>query len=92
MASDSLLEAVEGLLPLYRLKVPARLRKTLMLMNSIESMFLLSVQEDEGRCRDCACGAAACSGEEDGIMSNVGGSQKTFNDLLTTSHSVSIHC
>jgi putative transposase len=40
-AADSLLEAFEELLTLHRLKVPARLRKTLMSTNPIESMFSL---------------------------------------------------
>ncbi len=40
-AADSLLEAFEELLTLHRLKVPARLRKTLMSTNPIESMVSL---------------------------------------------------
>jgi transposase-like protein len=40
-AADSLLEAFEELLTLHRLKVPARLRKTLRSTNPIESMFSL---------------------------------------------------
>jgi len=40
-AAESLLEAFEELLTLQRLKVPARLRKTLMSTNPIESMFSL---------------------------------------------------
>jgi len=40
-AADSLLEAFEEFLTLHRLKVPARLRKTLMSTNPIESMFSL---------------------------------------------------
>jgi len=40
-AADSLLEAFEELLTRHRLKVPARLRKTLMSTNPIESMFSL---------------------------------------------------
>jgi putative transposase len=40
-AAVSLLEAFEELLTLHRLKVPARLRKTLMSTNPIESMFSL---------------------------------------------------
>ena len=40
-AADSLLEAFEELLTLHRLKVPARLRKTLMSATPIESMFSL---------------------------------------------------
>ncbi len=40
-AADSLMEAFEELLTLHRLKVPARLRKTLMSTNPIESMFSL---------------------------------------------------
>ncbi len=40
-AADSLLEAFEELLPLHRLKVPARRRKTLMSTNPNESMFSL---------------------------------------------------
>jgi hypothetical protein len=38
-AADSLLEAIEGILTLHRLKVPALLRKTLHSTNPIESMF-----------------------------------------------------
>ena len=38
-AADSLLEAMENLLTLQRLKVPALLRKTLHSTNPIESMF-----------------------------------------------------
>lgn len=40
-AADSLVEAFEELLTLHRLKVPARLRKTLMSTNPIESTFSL---------------------------------------------------
>ena len=40
-AADSLLEAFEELLTLHRLKVPVLLRKTLMSINPIESMFSL---------------------------------------------------
>ncbi len=39
--ADSLLEAFEELLTLHRLKVPARLRKALILTNPIESQFSL---------------------------------------------------
>ncbi len=39
--ADSLQEAFEELLTLHRLNVPARLRKTLMSTNPIESMFSL---------------------------------------------------
>lgn len=38
-AADSLLEAIEEILTLHRLKVPAFLRKTLHSTNPIESMF-----------------------------------------------------
>jgi len=38
-AVDSLLEAIEDILTLHRLKVPALLRKTLHSTNPIESMF-----------------------------------------------------
>ena len=38
-AADSLLEAIEEVLTLHRLKVPAILRKTLHSTNPIESMF-----------------------------------------------------
>ncbi len=38
-AADSLLEAMEEILTLHRLKVPALLRKTLHSTNPIESMF-----------------------------------------------------
>jgi putative transposase len=40
-AADSLREAFEDVLTLHRLKVPARLRKTLLSTNPIESMFSL---------------------------------------------------
>lgn len=40
-AAESLREAFEELVPLHRLQVPARLRKTLMSTNPIESMFSL---------------------------------------------------
>lgn len=40
-AAESLREAFEDLLTLHRLKVPARLRKTLLTTNPIESMFSL---------------------------------------------------
>jgi len=40
-AADSLLEAVEALLTVHRLKVPALLRKTVLSTNPIESMFSL---------------------------------------------------
>lgn len=40
-AADSLLEAFEELLTLHRLKMPMRLRKSLMTTNPIESMFSL---------------------------------------------------
>jgi transposase-like protein len=40
-AADSLLEAVEELSTLHRLKMPALLRKTLMSTNPIERMFSL---------------------------------------------------
>ena len=46
-AADSLREAFEELLTLHRLKVPARLRKTLYSTNPIESMFS-TVRECEG--------------------------------------------
>lgn len=46
-AADSLLEAVEELLTLHRLKVPALLRKTLHSTNPIESMFS-NVRDVEG--------------------------------------------
>ena len=39
--ADSLLEAFEELLTLHRLKVPVLLRKTLMSINRMESMFSL---------------------------------------------------
>jgi transposase-like protein len=45
-AADSLLEAFEELLTVYRLKVPALLRKTRLSTNRIESMFSL-VQHSE---------------------------------------------
>jgi transposase-like protein len=40
-AADSLLESFEELLPLHRLKMTARLRKSLMPANPIESLFSL---------------------------------------------------
>ena len=46
-AADSLLEAIEEVLTLHRLKVPALLRKTLHSTNPIESMFSL-VRDCEG--------------------------------------------
>lgn len=46
-AADSLLEAIEGILTLHRLKVPALLRKTLHSTNPIESMFS-TVRDCEG--------------------------------------------
>jgi len=46
-AADSLLEAMEELLTLHRLKVPALLRKTLRSTNPIESMFS-TVRDCEG--------------------------------------------
>jgi transposase-like protein len=46
-AADSLLEAVEEILTLHRLKVPALLRKTLHSTNPIESMFSM-VRDCEG--------------------------------------------
>jgi putative transposase len=46
-AAESLLEAVEELLTLHRLKVPALLRKTLHTTNPIESMFSV-VRDAEG--------------------------------------------
>ncbi len=46
-AADSLLEAIEGILTLHRLKVPALLRKTLHSTNPIESMFA-TVRDCEG--------------------------------------------
>ena len=46
-AADSLLEAIEEILTLHRLKVPALLRKTLHSTNPIESMFS-TVRDCEG--------------------------------------------
>jgi putative transposase len=46
-AADSLLEAIEEILTLHRLKVPALLRKTLHSTNPIESMFS-TVRDAEG--------------------------------------------
>jgi len=46
-AADSLLEAIEEILTLHRLKVPALLRKTLHSTNPIESMFA-TVRDCEG--------------------------------------------
>lgn len=46
-AADSLLEAIEEILTLHRLKVPALLRKTLQSTNPIESMFSM-VRDAEG--------------------------------------------
>ena len=46
-AADSLLEAIEEILTLHRLKVPALLRKTLHTTNPIESMFS-TVRDCEG--------------------------------------------
>jgi len=46
-AADSLLEAIEDILTLHRLKVPALLRKTLHSTNPIESMFS-TVRDVEG--------------------------------------------
>lgn len=46
-AADSLLEAIEEILTLHRLKVPALLRKTLYSTNPIESMFS-TVRDAEG--------------------------------------------
>lgn len=46
-AAESLLEAIEELLTLHRLKVPALLRKTLHTTNPIESMFSI-VRDAEG--------------------------------------------
>jgi hypothetical protein len=46
-ATDSLLEAVEEILTLHRLKIPALLRKTLHSTNPIESMFSM-VRDAEG--------------------------------------------
>ena len=46
-AADSLLEAIEEILTLHRLKVPALLRKTLHSTNPIESMFS-AVRDCEG--------------------------------------------
>ncbi|MEW5818423.1 MAG: transposase [Spirochaetota bacterium] len=46
-AADSLLEAIEEILTLHRLKVPALLRKTLHSTNPIESMFS-TVRDTEG--------------------------------------------
>lgn len=46
-AADSLLEAIEEILTLHRLKVPALLRKTLHSTNPIESMFSM-VRDVEG--------------------------------------------
>jgi putative transposase len=46
-AADSLLEALEDILTLHRLKIPALLRKTLTCTNPIESMFS-TVRECEG--------------------------------------------
>lgn len=46
-AADSLLEAIEEILTLQRLKVPALLRKTLHSTNPIESMFS-TVRDCEG--------------------------------------------
>jgi len=46
-AADSLMEAIEELLTLHRLKIPALLRKTLHSTNPIESMFS-TVRDCEG--------------------------------------------
>lgn len=46
-AADSLLEAIEEILTLHRLKVPSLLRKTLCSTNPIESMFSM-VRDGEG--------------------------------------------
>lgn len=46
-AADSLLEAIEEILTLHRLKIPALLRKTLYSTNPIESMFS-TVRDGEG--------------------------------------------
>lgn len=46
-AADSLMEALEEILTLHRLKVPALLRKTLHSTNPIESMFS-TVRDCEG--------------------------------------------
>ena len=46
-AADSLMEAIEDILTLHRLKVPALLRKTLHSTNPIESMFS-TVRDVEG--------------------------------------------
>ena len=46
-AADSLMEAIEEILTLHRLKVPALLRKTLHSTNPIESMFS-TVRDCEG--------------------------------------------
>lgn len=46
-AADSLMEAIEDILTLHRLKVPALLRKTLYSTNPIESMFS-TVRDAEG--------------------------------------------
>lgn len=45
--ADSLLEAIEDILTLHRLKIPALLRKTLHSTNPIESMFS-TVRDVEG--------------------------------------------
>ena len=47
-AADSLLEAMEEILTLHRLKVPALLRKTLHSTNPIESMFSM-VRDTESK-------------------------------------------
>ena len=46
-AADSLLEAIEEILTLHRLKIPGLLRKTLHSTNPIESMFSM-VRDAEG--------------------------------------------
>ena len=53
-AADSLLEAMEEILTLHRLKVPALLRKTLHSTNPIESMFSM-VRDTESNVKRTSC-------------------------------------
>lgn len=58
-AADSVKEALEEILTLHRLKVPALLRKTLHSTNPIESMFS-TVRECEGKIKRHRGSLSAC--------------------------------
>jgi len=72
-AADSLLEAIEGILTLHPLEVPALLRKTLHSTNPIESMF--------STVRDCEGNIKRGSGNPDGPAVAGGGVPTLRNGL-----------